>query len=66
LENELCFANNITFFKGGPIDPSLQEKEHPIASKIHAILDSYPLQVEVLLEEALCTYCDQYCTVKKL
>jgi hypothetical protein len=34
----------ITFFKGGPADPSL----HPTASKIHATL-----------EEALCTYCDQ-------
>jgi hypothetical protein len=33
----------ITFFKGGPTDPSLQEKEHPTTSKIHAMLDSYPL-----------------------
>jgi hypothetical protein len=28
-------------------------------------LDSCPLSVEVLLEEALCI-CDEYCTVKKL
>jgi hypothetical protein len=33
----------ITFFKGGPTDFFLQEKEHPIASKIHAMLDSCPL-----------------------
>jgi hypothetical protein len=33
---------NITFFKGGPTDPSLQKKEHPTASKIHAMLDSCP------------------------
>jgi hypothetical protein len=33
---------SITFFKGGPADPSLQEKEHPTASKIHATLDSCP------------------------
>jgi hypothetical protein len=39
IEGKLC----ITFFKGGPADPSQQEKEHPTASKIHATLDSCPL-----------------------
>jgi hypothetical protein len=36
-------TGTITFFKGGPADPSLQEKEHPTTSKIHATLDSCPL-----------------------
>jgi hypothetical protein len=38
--NYLAF---ITFFKGRLSDPSLQEKEHPTTSKIHAMLDSCPL-----------------------
>jgi hypothetical protein len=37
------FCARLTFFKGGPADPSLQEKEHPTASKIRATLDSCPL-----------------------
>jgi hypothetical protein len=38
-----CHGAYITFFKGGPADPSEKEKEHPTASKIHATLDSCPL-----------------------
>jgi hypothetical protein len=36
-------STKLVYFKGGPADPSQQEKEHPTASKIHATLDSCPL-----------------------
>jgi hypothetical protein len=39
----VLIVGHITFFKGGPADPLLQEKEHPTTSKIHATLDSCPL-----------------------
>jgi hypothetical protein len=40
----------ITFFKGGPADPS-------ILQWFLSLLDSCPLNIEVTLREALCTYC---------
>jgi hypothetical protein len=43
FKSRFVFGCGIIFFKGGPADPSLQEKEHPTTSKIHATLDSCPL-----------------------